>query len=96
MAVNVNLETLHVEEGLAVPTSALVDADGRYVAYVQLSGETFEKRDLEIGIRDDGHVQVLSGLSEGERVVTKGAYAIRLASVSTNIQPTGTRKENRP
>ena len=89
MAVNVNLETNHVEEGLAVPASALVDSDGRYVAYVQLSGETFEKRDLEIGIRDDGHAQVLSGLSEGERVATKGAYAIRLASVSTNIPAHG-------
>jgi membrane fusion protein, heavy metal efflux system len=89
MSATVHLETHHTEEGLAIPESALVDADGRFVAYVQISGETFEKRDLEPGIRDNGHVQILSGLSEGERVVTKGAYAIRLASVSTSIPAHG-------
>jgi membrane fusion protein, heavy metal efflux system len=72
-----------------VPTSALVDEDGRAVVFVQLSGETFEKRDLELGIRDGAYVQILSGVSEGERVVTQGAYAIRLASVSTTIPAHG-------
>ena len=89
MSATVHLETKHTEQGLAIPTSALVDADGKFVAYVQISGETFEKRDLETGIRDDGYVQILSGLSEGERVVTKGAYAVRLASVSTSIPAHG-------
>jgi RND family efflux transporter MFP subunit len=89
MSVTVHLETKHTEEGLAVPKSALVDADGRFAAYVQVSGESFQKRDLETGIFDNGYVQILSGLSEGERVVTKGAYAIRLASVSTSIPAHG-------
>ena len=78
-----------MEEALVVPVSALVDEDGRAVAFVQVSGETFEKRDLTLGIRDGAFVQVLSGLAEGERVVTKGAYAIRLASVSTTIPAHG-------
>lgn len=89
MSATVHLETKHTEQGLAIPASALVDADGRFVAYVQVSGETFEKRDLETGIRDNGSVQIVAGLSEGERVVTKGAYAIRLASVSTSIPAHG-------
>lgn len=89
MSATVHLETRHTEAGLAVPESALVDADGRFVAYVQISGETFEKRDIEAGIRDHGYVQILSGLSEGERVVIKGAYAVRLASVSTSIPAHG-------
>jgi hypothetical protein len=32
---------------------------------------------------------VLSGITEGERVVTKGAYAVRLASVSSAIPAHG-------
>jgi cobalt-zinc-cadmium efflux system membrane fusion protein len=89
MSLRVSVETARAEEALVIPTSALVDEDGRAVAFVQLSGETFEKRDLELGIRDGAVVQVLSGLAEGERVVTKGAYAIRLASVSTTIPAHG-------
>ena len=89
MALTVDVETAHVEEALAVPVSALVDEDSRAIAFVQVSGETFEKRDLTLGIRDGAFVQVLAGLAAGERVVTKGAYAIRLASVSTTIPAHG-------
>jgi RND family efflux transporter MFP subunit len=89
MALNVYVETARREEALVVPVSALVDEDGRAIAFVQVSGETFEKRDLTLGIRDGEFVQVLSGFAEGERVVTKGAYAIRLASVSTTIPAHG-------
>jgi multidrug efflux pump subunit AcrA (membrane-fusion protein) len=89
MALTLFLETARVEDALAIPEPALVDAEGRYVAYVMLAGETFEKRDLSLGIRDGGFVQVLSGLKEGERIVTKGAYSVRLASVSTAIPAHG-------
>ena len=63
--------------------------EAEFVAFVQVSGETFEKRDLAVGIRDAGWVQVMYGVKEGERVVTKGAYAIRLASVSTTLPSHG-------
>ena len=77
MALNVYVETATVAEALVVPVSALVEEDGRTVAFVQVSGETFDKRDLTLGMRDGAFVQVLAGLAAGERVVTKGAYAIR-------------------
>jgi len=66
-------------EVLIVPESALVDEDGKPVAFVQLAGETFEKRYIEVGNRENGFVQVLSGLSKGEYVMTKGAYAVARA-----------------
>ena len=89
MSLQVYVETGQAEDALVVPVSALVDEDGRTVAFVQLAGETFEKRDLTLGIRDGPLVQVLSGLAARERVVTKGAYAVRLASVSTTIPAHG-------
>ena len=89
MALNVDVETARVAEALVVPTAALVEEDGRSIAFVQVSGEAFAKRDLTLGIRDGAFVQVLSGLTAGERVVTRGAYAIRLASVSATIPAHG-------
>jgi multidrug efflux pump subunit AcrA (membrane-fusion protein) len=59
------------------------------VVFVQVEGEAFERRAVSLAIRSGGHVQVLSGLLSGDRVVTKGAYAVRLQSVSTTIPAHG-------
>ncbi|MBI3098634.1 MAG: efflux RND transporter periplasmic adaptor subunit [Planctomycetes bacterium] len=81
----VHLETTRVEEGLVLPESAIVMVSGAPVGYVQVSGETFSARTLRLGVRSGSGVEVLEGLAEGERVVTVGAYAVRLASVSPSV-----------
>ena len=73
------------QEVLLVPESALVDEDGKLVAFVQLAGETFEKRYLILGSRENGFVQVLSGLANGEYVTTKGAFAIARAEQGKEV-----------
>ncbi|PKL89440.1 MAG: hypothetical protein CVV23_05335 [Ignavibacteriae bacterium HGW-Ignavibacteriae-2] len=70
------------EEYIAIPDSAIIDEDGLHTAYVQVEGEAFEKRILKTGITDGNYVQILEGLNEGERVVTQGAYQVRLAALS--------------
>ncbi|MCL4693473.1 MAG: efflux RND transporter periplasmic adaptor subunit [Candidatus Hydrogenedentes bacterium] len=89
LALTVYVETDHTEDALVIPTSAIMEEEGRNAAYVQLSGETFERRDLELGIRSGDRVEVVAGLDENDRVVTKGAYAVRLASVSSVIPAHG-------
>ena len=72
-------------EVLAVPTSALVEEDGLTVVFVQLGGEAFERRVVRLGLQGLDAVEVLEGVSEGERIVADGAYTIRLASLSGSI-----------
>jgi RND family efflux transporter MFP subunit len=69
-------------EDKAIPVEALVDEAGQDVAYVMLGGESFERRVLRLGIREGHYVQVESGLEPGERIVTRGAYLVRLAAAS--------------
>lgn len=76
-------------EALSIPASAVVEEDGVPVIFVQVSGETFEKRDVALGLRDGDRVEVKSGASEGERVVTDGAYAILLSTKSGKIPAHG-------
>ena len=76
-------------DGVIVPTSAILDEDGRPIAYVQPDGETFEKRELTLGGIDGGFTLVLAGIAEGERVVTGAAYQVRLASLSTAVPAEG-------
>ena len=75
--------------GVVVPSSAILDEDGRPICYVQVSGERFEKRELTLGGNDGMHAVVLSGLRAGERVVTGAAYQVRLASLSTSVPAEG-------
>jgi RND family efflux transporter MFP subunit len=72
-----------------VPVSALVDDAGRPIVFVQREGETFERRAVTLGPRSGDVVQVTEGVKPGDRVVTKGAYLVRLASLSTSVPAHG-------
>jgi RND family efflux transporter MFP subunit len=70
--------------GIAVPNSAIRDEDGVFVAYVQIGGETFERRAVRVGPSDGEWTLVESGIRPGERVVTLGAYQVKLSSLNTS------------
>lgn len=68
---------------LSIPVSALSEAQGVFYAYVQLDEEDeFERRELRIGASDGIRVEVLSGLSEGDIVVTQGVSQLRMAGAA--------------
>jgi cobalt-zinc-cadmium efflux system membrane fusion protein len=75
--------------GVVAPESALVDDGGRPVVFVQRAGEKFARRPVETGLRESGRVEIVSGVQAGERIVTRGAYLIRLAALSTQIPAHG-------
>jgi RND family efflux transporter MFP subunit len=83
------LKSTAIPDALVIPTSALMEELGNFFVFVQTGGETFEKREIKLGGNDGKYVQVLSGVKEGERVVTRGAYAIKLASASGAIPEHG-------
>jgi RND family efflux transporter MFP subunit len=74
---------------LAIPESAILDEGGKPVAYVQVEGESFERRALTPGPRSLGWVGVREGVMAGEHVVTKGAYEIKLTAASGVIPQHG-------
>lgn len=74
---------------LALPATALIDEEGSWAVYVQDGGESFSRRLVEPGLRDGAWVEIKSGLKAGERVVTRGAYKVRLAASSTAIPAHG-------
>jgi RND family efflux transporter MFP subunit len=88
-AVSVRLFTSPNTTAPAVRESAIVDDAGRPVVFVQVAGEAFARRPVTLGNRQGQYVQVTSGVKAGERVVTKGAYLIRLAAMSNQIPAHG-------
>lgn len=54
---------------LVVPTEAVKDEDGRFTVTVIKNGKQTERR-VEVGLEGDQYTEILSGLKEGEEVVT--------------------------
>ena len=67
---------LEVPDVLAIPRSAVIQTGRQALAYVDLGGGAYEQRRISLGRRGDIHVEVVSGLAEGERVVTNGNLLI--------------------
>ena len=78
----VYLKSFPIPDAMVIPVSSLIEEQGSFFVYVQTGGESFQKSEVKLGASDGINVQVLSGIAVGERVVTKGAYQIKLASAS--------------
>ena len=78
MQANVRLDAGEQVTAMIIPTEAVLEHEGKKIVYVLLSGEEFERREVTIGDEMGNKVAVLSGLSKGDRVVTQGAYQLRL------------------
>ena len=66
--------------GIVIPASSLVDDSGVEVVYVQLGGESFDRREVRVEARQ-GPLALVRGIAAGERIVTLGSNAIRRSSL---------------
>lgn len=73
----------------AVHKDAVLMEAGRPYVFVQAGGESFVRRYIEIAARDGDVVGVRSGIRPGERVVTRGAYDVQLASAANGLPAEG-------
>lgn len=74
--------------GIVIPASALIDDSGVVVAYVQIEGERFSRREVRVLARQ-GERALVEGLRPGERLVTVGGGAIRRSSLLSSGSPEG-------
>jgi membrane fusion protein (multidrug efflux system) len=81
------------QDAITVPRNALVDLDGKAGVFVAEAAETPEATrgggpnqapaltakflPVQVGIRDGEQIEVTAGLSEGARVITTGASALK-------------------
>lgn len=85
MFADVLIRTGRAENAMTLPEDALFEDEGRHFVFVQRDGEAFERREVKTGLRGTGSVQIVSGIRADERVVLKGGYYIKLASLSSRM-----------
>jgi len=63
-------------DALTVPSEAIVRSGAQTQVFVQRATGRFEPRIVTLGVAANGRVQILSGVDEGEQVVTSGQFLI--------------------
>lgn len=59
---------------LAVPTAAIVRENDRNYVFIQNSPKTYRLREVQLGHKDGNLITILSGLAEGETIISDGAF----------------------
>lgn len=76
-SVQISMLAQTIPNALTVPASAvLTESDGTTAVMVIGSDQRAHQHDVKTGVREHNKVQIVSGLSAGERVVTVGAYGL--------------------
>ena len=83
--VEVYLISAPIENTFSIPVSALTNEMGIHYVYVQIDEEGYRKQEVALGANNGKEVQIIKGLHPGDRVVTKGAYQVKMASASGAI-----------
>jgi len=77
MFVRVAIPVAESRTTLAVPESSLMEHDRRPFVFVPKGADSYERVDVQPGLRTDGLVEIVQGLREGDRVVAEGAFFLK-------------------
>lgn len=80
---DVEIATGSEQDVVAVPAGAVIDSGSRQVVLLDKGEGRFEPREVRVGRKGDGFVEVLEGVAEGDKVVVNGNFLI---DAESNLQ----------
>jgi len=83
--VEVFLKTGTNTQAVTIPNTALLEEQGSYFVWVQVTPELFEKREVVPGKTDGVRTEILKGTTADERIVSRGAMLIKLAQATGTL-----------
>src|SRR5450755_3998770 len=67
---------VNIPSKLTVPADAVLNAGERQTVFIDRGNGYFEPRQVKTGEREGDRIQILSGLTQGDRIVTSGNFLI--------------------
>jgi len=77
---------------VTVPTEAVLDSGVRKIVFVERAAGTFEPREVETGGRFGDRLEIVRGLTAGERVVVSGTFLLDSESRINHVAPEQSRR----
>jgi cobalt-zinc-cadmium efflux system membrane fusion protein len=77
MFVSVNILTRTLDSVIAVPDEAVQRLGDRDIVFVMTDAHTFSAREVKTAPAQNGVVQILEGLLDSERAVTRGSFLLK-------------------
>lgn len=77
--VEMNIEAGASVPAMAVPSESVIEEMGNFFVYRQVNPELFEKTEVKIGKSNGIYTEILSGISQNDRIVARGAILVKLA-----------------
>lgn len=68
---------------ITVPLSAITEEEGYFFVYEKVHHDAYTKKEVKLGMNNGTDVEILSGLHEGDEIVTTGAVFIKLSQAAT-------------
>jgi cobalt-zinc-cadmium efflux system membrane fusion protein len=62
---------------IAVPVGAVLDDEGARLVFIRTGPNRFEPRHVTTGTKEDGFVEITSGIEVGEEIVTTGNFQLK-------------------
>jgi cobalt-zinc-cadmium efflux system membrane fusion protein len=77
MFADLTIELSQNGTALVVPSEAVLDDGGEHLVFIRIDDHRFEPRHVTIGARENGFIEVVSGVEAGEEVVTNGNFQLK-------------------
>lgn len=75
MFANVQIVTDVNRAAISIPQAAVLNDEGKTIVFVA-DGNGYQKRQVQAGIQNNDRVEIVDGLSAGDKVVVKGNYLL--------------------
>lgn len=77
MFARLNIDVADANVFLTIPREAVVEVDGKHFVYLVTDGTGYQRHEVKVANVSGDQVRVLEGLSQGQRIVVKGAVLIK-------------------
>lgn len=83
--VDVFIRAMSSQNSMVVPSTAIIEEQGNYFVWVQVTPELFEKREVAIGGTDGLKTEIVRGITKNDRIITRGAVMVKLAQSTGSL-----------